>query len=54
MLTKKELAEYLKLSIPTIDRYMAAGMPCLKLHTGTVRFELDAVIDWFKGKEVNE
>ena len=48
MLTKKEIAEYLKVSIPTIDRYMASGMPCVKLPSGTVRFEIEAVKKWIQ------
>ena len=50
MMTKKELAEYLKVTTMTIDRYMAKGMPFIKLPTGTVRYELDAVMDWVKGE----
>jgi len=48
MLTKKEIAEYLNVSVPTIDRYMRNGMPHVKLSTGTVRFELDKVKDWIE------
>lgn len=55
MMTKKELAEFLKVTTMTIDRYMAKGMPFIKLPTGTVRFEKNAVMEWVKGtsEEVN-
>lgn len=51
MFTKQELAEYLKVTIPTIDRYMKKGMPYIKLPTGTVRFDISEVEKWIKGIE---
>ena len=50
MLTKKELADQLKISIPTIDRQLKLGMPCIKIGKA-VRFELDEVIKWLKGQQ---
>jgi phage terminase Nu1 subunit (DNA packaging protein) len=47
MVTKKELAEMLKVHINTIDRYMKLGMPVIK-KSGAVRFELDAVMEWLR------
>jgi len=49
MITKKELAQQLKISVPTVDRNMAKGMPYIKLPTGAVRFELENVMKWLKG-----
>ncbi len=46
MLTKKELAETLKVSVPSIERYMKAGMPYLKMANGSVRFEIEEVKKW--------
>jgi excisionase family DNA binding protein len=46
MLTKKELSEVLKVSIPTVERYMAKGMPYLKMGNGSVRFEIEKVKEW--------
>lgn len=54
MMTKKELAEFLKVATMTIDRYMSKGMPFVKLPTGTVRFEIDAVMEWVKGSQAKE
>lgn len=51
MLTKKELAEILKVSVPTIDRYMKSGMPYMKLATGKVRFEIEEVKRWAYAKK---
>ena len=51
MLTKKELSEILKVTIPTIDRYMKAGMPYLKLSNGSVRFEIEEVKKWAYAKK---
>lgn len=47
MLTKKELAAKLKLSIPTIDRLMKKGMPFFKIGK-SVRFEEEEVLKWLK------
>ena len=51
MLTKKELASILKVTIPTIDRYMKAGMPYLKMLNGSVRFEIEEVKKWAYAKK---
>ena len=54
MLTKQELAEILKVTVPTIDRYMKDGMPYMKFATGKVRFELEEVKKWaYEKKGVN-
>lgn len=50
MLSKKELASELKVSLITIERWMKKGMPRLKAPNGTVRFELDEVKRWMGGK----
>ena len=54
MLTKKGLADYLKVTDRTIDRYRKAGMPCIITFTGLVRFDLDAVMVWFAEKNKKE
>jgi len=45
MKTKKEIAETLKLSIPTIDRLMKKGMPYYKIGR-SVRFKEEEVLEW--------
>jgi len=45
MKTKKEIAEILKLSIPTIDRLMKQGMPYFKIGR-SVRFKDEEVLEW--------
>ena len=53
MITKKEVAELLSVSIPTVDRYMKKGLPYNKIGK-TVRFETQNVLDWARsnpGKE---
>ena len=45
MITKKDVAEFLSVSIPTVDRYMKKGLPYIKIGK-TVRFEIQNVIDW--------
>lgn len=53
MLTKKELAEELRISIPTIDRQLKLGMPHVNIGKA-VRFELDEVVKWLKEKSNEE
>lgn len=50
MLTKKQLAIELNLSVPTIDRLMKEGMPYYKIMK-SVRFDIDAVKDWLRGNK---
>ena len=47
MLTKKELAEKLNVSIPTIDRLLKDGIPRIYIR-GAVRFDYDEVVRWLK------
>ncbi len=47
MLTRKELAERMKVSERTIDRYVKLGMPCIKV-VGAVRFDLQKVTEWLE------
>lgn len=53
MITKKELAEELKISLPTIDRQLKLGMPHINIGKA-VRFELEEVIKWLKEQGNNE
>ncbi len=50
MLTKSELAKYLKLSVRTVDRMMDYGMPYYKTSAdnGSVRFDLEEIKTWMK------
>ncbi len=50
MITKKELAEEIKVTERTVDRYRSKGMPCIVLPSGTIRFELEKVMRWLKGE----
>jgi len=52
MLTKKQLAKELSISVPTIDKYMKQGMPYHKLGVKLVRFYLEEVKEWLmKGEK---
>ncbi len=51
MLTKKELALHLKVTTMTIDRHMKNGLPYIKFPNGTVRFDLEKVMEWLIPKE---
>lgn len=47
LLTKKELAEVLKISEVSVNRYLTQGMPHIKVGRN-VRFQLEEVLEWFK------
>ena len=48
MITKKELAEKVKVSLPTIDKWRTQGMPFIKIGKN-VRFDWLDVEQWLKG-----
>lgn len=50
IMTKKELAEELKVHINTISNFMKQGMPYLKSGF-VVRFEKDKVIKWLEQRK---
>jgi len=47
ILTKKELAKLLKVTVRTIDRLRGEGMPSFKVGN-QVRFDKEDVKDWLK------
>ena len=53
MISKKQLAIELSVSVPTIDRWLKQGMPCHKLNGRMVRFKLEECIEWLERKEQN-
>lgn len=48
MITKKELAKKLKVSVTTIDRRVEKGMPHYKIGR-LIRFDFEEVKQWIKG-----
>jgi excisionase family DNA binding protein len=50
MLTKEDLCEWLKVSLPTVDRLMKQGMPHLKIGKA-VRFEQEDVKKWLEEQQ---
>jgi excisionase family DNA binding protein len=53
ILTKEELASYLKVTERTIDRLRKKGMPFFKVGD-TVRFKKDAVLKWLEENSQEE
>jgi excisionase family DNA binding protein len=52
ILNKKQAAQYLKISVPTLDRLMKAKkIPYVKLN-GRVLFLREALLDWLKNKQI--
>lgn len=52
VLTKQQLAVYLRCSTKTIERRMREGMPSFKVG-GLRRFRLDLVEDWLAEQELD-
>lgn len=50
-LNKKEVAEKIGVSVPTVERYMRKGMPYYKVNGFLVRFKLDEVMNWIEKGE---
>lgn len=51
LMTRKEIAEFLKVTTMTIDRYERAGMPTLRPPKGgDPKYNPDEVIEWMKTK----
>ena len=50
MLTKKELAEKVKVSLPTIDKWKSKGMPYVKIGKN-IRFDWEDVKKWLKEQQ---
>jgi len=48
MMTKQELADYLKVGVITIERNVKKGMPNYKLPQGSIRFKIEEVEEWMK------
>lgn len=46
LLSRKQLAEVIGVSVRTIDRYRTMGMPFIKLITGTIKFDKQDVFLW--------
>lgn len=46
LLSRKQLAEVIGVSVRTIDRYRTIGMPYIKLVTGTIKFDKQDVFLW--------
>ncbi len=44
--SKKQVAEFIGLSVRTVDAYLAQGMPHLKLGARRTRFDLGEVKQW--------
>jgi predicted DNA-binding transcriptional regulator AlpA len=50
LLTKSELMESLGVSLFTVDKYIAEGMPRVKLDRA-IRFDFEEVKNWFKERD---
>ena len=47
-LDTEQLAERFQVSVPTVQRWIRDGVPCLRPSPGVLRFDLAYVIDWAK------
>jgi GrpB-like predicted nucleotidyltransferase (UPF0157 family) len=46
LVTRAELADEMRVSVSTIDRLKAAGMPHVRFSPGTTRFRLNEAMQW--------
>jgi hypothetical protein len=46
--TKRDVAKMLKMSVRSVDNYISAGCPVIKLSPRRCRFDMDEVKVWFK------
>lgn len=50
IMTRKEIAEFLKVNEATIGRWEKKGMPAMRAHGGEPRYDTEDIINWMKGK----
>lgn len=46
--SKKDVAAMLQMSVRSVDNYLAAGLPHIKISSRRVRFDLPECRQWFK------
>ncbi|MGH7961901.1 MAG: helix-turn-helix transcriptional regulator [Candidatus Binatia bacterium] len=54
ILTAKELATKLKVSLPAVRRWTREGLPARPLGGRLVRFELDKALSWLEQRSKNK
>lgn len=54
ILNQKEVAELLRVSIPTVLKYESEGMPVVRIGEMSPRYDKDSVLEWFKAKQTKE
>lgn len=47
LVTKREIAAALGVCQRTVTRYMAAGLPFVRLRNGRLRFDVSACVAWY-------
>lgn len=50
LLTKREFATHLGVSLRSVDNYLADGLPHIKLGERTVRIEFRDAMDWVRNR----
>ncbi len=48
LITSRELSETLQVTEMTLWRWREQGMPCRRLGSRTIRYELDKVMNWLE------
>jgi len=54
ILTARELAKKLKVSIPAVRRWTLDGMPCRRLGGRLVRFDFEQTLTWLEKRETSK
>lgn len=50
LVTRHELAAMMRISVATVDRLRAAGMPCVRFSPGTIRFRAMEAMRWAENR----
>lgn len=54
LVTTKTICEKISVSVRTLARWRSLGMPFIKVSRTSVRYDLDAVMEWLKTKHERE
>jgi len=50
LLTRRELADRMRVSVATVDRLRRAGMPAVRYSPGCVRFRANEALSWAEAR----
>jgi phage terminase Nu1 subunit (DNA packaging protein) len=54
LVTRQELAEIMRVSVPTVDRMRREGMPCVTWGRRLIRFRVSEALRWAAAQDKGE